>query len=116
MPNPYHAILKTARKKFPLASIKWTSETGGGSVSKKIGWGENHGVSGGTYCQYMQVSYQPLECFGRLNKSSYGGFLKWGDPEIVHFKRMFLDKASFFGNPQFMETPMEMAWKTKKQN
>ena len=36
---------------------------------------------------------------------SYGGFLKWGYPQIIHFSRILHYKPSILGYPHFRKTP-----------
>ena len=38
--------------------------------------------------------YEPQTLNNR--KSAYGGFLKWGYPEIIHFNRIFQEKKNYF--------------------
>ena len=38
--------------------------------------------------------------------SSYGGFLKWWYPQIIHFRVIFHYKPSLLGIPPFQETPI----------
>ena len=40
------------------------------------------------------------------NATSYGGLLKWGYSQIIHFHWIFPLKPSILGVPPFMETPI----------
>ena len=50
-------------------------------------------------------TFQSLVCFERI---LYGGFQKWGFPQIIQFSRLFPShyKPSFLGTPMAMETPI----------
>ena len=39
---------------------------------------------------------------------TYGGFLKWGYPQIIHFDRIFHSKQSIFGYPHLRKPPYDI--------
>ena len=52
------------------------------------------------------VIYQPLKTDDQMKN---GGFLKWGDPQIIHFHGKFHYKPSILGHPHFRKP--QIGWK-----
>ena len=53
---------------------------------------------------YHSQSGVVYDCFNHINMTVYGGFLKWGQPQIIHFYRTFHNLNISKLSSYFMET------------
>ena len=82
--------------------------------SARVAW-HVHGIesiANGCLQSSAPETLKPLEA----GSFRYGGFLKWGYPQIIHFRLGFsLINHAFWGTPMTMETPIQFKTVLKQE-